>query len=139
MHRFQFFNMESSLGCMKNLFRHSHRNILVYILIVLHFLSLVTDSRNIRGHSRYSRPRPDPHVVQNSLVVTSNEFKPEESDQQPQGRRCQVTKIEENLKFFELPHYNEGRTTLPFFLKVSGKPKNESGNLIRNQNKTKHF
>ena len=110
-----------------NLFQHPRRTNFLFIVCVFHFLYSGVDCRNIRGHSRYSRPRPNPHVVENSLVLTSAESNPNE-EKPLQGRRCQVTKVDQSTRFFELPYYNEGRTIVPFFLKISGKSEIKPGN-----------
>ena len=84
--------------------------------LFLFFACAFIECRNIRGHGRI-QPRADPHIVTSSK--TSREIKTVKTGQQ--GRRCQVTTIERSLKLFELPYYNEGKTVLPYFVKISGK------------------
>ena len=77
--------------------------------------------RNIRGHSRFSRPKADPHIVINGPDGVDDEEEKIKEASKHHGRRCQVTKIEEKEQFFEMPNYREGRIVLPFFIKISGK------------------
>ena len=119
------FDMKSNI-CYSNLFQLPRRTNFLFIVCAFYFLSPGADCRNIRGHSRYSRPRPNPHVVENSLVLTSAESNPNE-EKPLQGRRCQVTNVDQNARFLELPYYNEGRTIIPFFLKISGKSEIKPG------------
>ena len=120
--------MESSVCNLGYLFQRRRKIDLIFTLCVFHHVFLETECRNIRGHSRYSRPRPDPHVVDDSFVPKSTELE-KEAIGHVQGRRCQVTEIEDTVNFFELPYYNEGRTILPFFFKISTKSKIKPGNL----------
>ena len=120
--------MESSVCNLGYLFKRFRKIDLIFTLCVVHHVLLETECRNIRGHSRYSRRRPDPHVVDDSFVPKSTELE-KEAIGHVQGRRCQVTEIEDAVNFFELPYYNEGRTILPFFFKISMKSKIKPGNL----------
>ena len=88
------------------------------LAFITHFCCILIDCRNIRERSRHKRPRADPHVVTTFNAQDSPEFKAKSSNQ-PRGRRCQITKIEEKARLFELPYYNEGRAILPFFFKIS--------------------
>ena len=72
----------------------------VLLVFVLNLLFDVPDCRNIRGHSRYGRPRADPHIVNNVQDPSSAELREKDMHQQ-RGRRCQVTNVEEKETFFE--------------------------------------
>ena len=90
--------------------------------LFLFFACAFIECRNIRGHGR-KQPRADPHIVTSSK--TSAEIRTVKTGQR--GRRCQVTTIERSLKLFELPYYNEGKTVLPYFVKISGKTEWKKG------------
>ena len=97
------------------------------LVVAINVLCNVTHSRNIHGHSRFGRPRADPHVVNPN--PTSVEVKTKDSAKNG-GRRCQVTKLEEKERFFEMPYYQEGRVVFPFFVKISGKLPIKKGTYV---------
>ena len=116
--------MANCMHSLKRLISNPENQILV--ICVVHLLFDLIQCRNVRGHSRYSHPRPDPHIVKNSPDSTSAEVAAKDQDKQL-GRRCQVTKVEEKENFFEMPYYNEGRTIFPFFIKISGTLQSKTG------------
>ena len=102
----------------------SMREKTVFLILFDVFLNGLIDQshcRNIRGHSRFSRPKADPHIVINGPDGVGDEEEKIKEASKHRGRRCQVTKIEEKEQFFEMPNYREGRIVLPFFIKISGK------------------